>query len=116
MEQFLPLILIGGLMYFVLILPQQRRTREHKALLSSLEVDDEVVLNSGIHGFVTAIDGEILWLEVAANTELKVSKSAIAGKVDPEPGDDADSTDADKKDADKDDDAELEDTVEGEDD
>jgi preprotein translocase subunit YajC len=86
MEQFIPLILIGGLMYFVLILPQQRRTREHKALLASLEAGDEVVMSSGIHGFVSAIDGEILWVEVAPNTELKVSKSAIAGKVDsPEP-------------------------------
>ncbi len=112
MEQFLPLILIGGLMYFVLILPQQRRTREHKALLSSLEVDDEVVLNSGIHGFVTAVDGEVIWLEVAPNTELKVSKSAVAGKVDPvtEDGDDS------AKDSAKDDASELEDTVDDGDD
>ena len=79
--EFIPLILIGGLMYLVLILPQQRRNREHKALLASLDVGDEVLMNSGIHGFVSAIDNEIVWIEVAANTELKVSKSAIAGKV-----------------------------------
>lgn len=81
MEQFIPLILIGGLMYVVLILPQQRRNREHRALLASLEVGDEVLMNSGIHGFVSAIDGDILWIEVAANTELKVAKSAIAAKL-----------------------------------
>ena len=79
--EFIPLILIGGLMYLVLILPQQRRNREHKSLLASLDVGDEVLMNSGIHGFVSAIDNEIVWIEVAANTELKVSKSAIAGKV-----------------------------------
>ncbi len=101
MEQFLPLILIGGLMYFVLILPQQRRTREHKALLASLSDGDEVVLNSGIHGFVSAIDGEILWLEVATGTELKVSKSAVAGKVEVVDDDAADT---------------VEDTVDSEDD
>ena len=120
MEQFIPLILIGGLMYFVLILPQQRRTREHKALLASLEVGDEVLMNSGIHGFISAIDGEILWIEVAANTELKVSKSAIAGKVE-EPddgaGDRADDA-ADDSTADDSTDASdsVEDTVEGKDD
>lgn len=93
--EFIPLILIGGLMYLVLILPQQRRNREHKALLASLEVGDEVLMNSGIHGFISAMDADILWIEVAANTELKVSKSAIAGKVqvpDDAPEDDVDDT------------------------
>ncbi|MGF1598235.1 MAG: preprotein translocase subunit YajC [Acidimicrobiales bacterium] len=88
MEQFIPLILIGGLMYFVLILPQQRRSREHRQLLASLEEGDEVVLNSGIHGFVSAIEGEVLWLEVAEKVELKVSRSAVAGKI-PTPSDES---------------------------
>jgi preprotein translocase subunit YajC len=83
MEQFIPLILIGGLMYAVLILPQQRRSKEHRNLLASLEEGDEVVMSSGIHGFVSAIDGEIVWLEVADKVELKVSKSSVAGKVPP---------------------------------
>lgn len=93
MEQFIPLILIGGLMYLVLILPQQRRNKEHRALLASLEVGDEVLMNSGIHGFVSAIDADILWIEVAPDTELKVSKSAIAGKVDVPAADAADDDD-----------------------
>ncbi|MCP3987650.1 MAG: preprotein translocase subunit YajC [Actinomycetia bacterium] len=95
MEQFIPLILIGGLMYAVLILPQQRRNRDHKALLASLEEGDEVLMNSGIHGFISSVDREILWIEVADNVELKVSRSAIAGKVqtpdDPPPDDVKDS-------------------------
>jgi preprotein translocase subunit YajC len=108
MEQFLPLILIGGLMYFVLILPQQRRSREHKALLAGLSVGDEVVLNAGIHGFVTALDTDIVWIEVAANTELKVSKSAIAGKVEvAEPSDDDEAPDSAED--------SVDDTVDGED-
>ena len=89
MEQFIPLILIGGLMYLVLILPQQRRNREHKALLAGLEVGDEVVMNSGIHGFVSAIDSDVLWVEVAADTELKVSKTSIAAKIEVPVDDDA---------------------------
>ena len=86
--EFIPLIVIGGLMYVVLILPQQRRNREHKNLLASLEVGDEVVLSSGIHGFISALDDQVLWLDVAEKVELKVSRSAVAGKI-PEPDEDA---------------------------
>jgi preprotein translocase subunit YajC len=81
LAQFVPFILLLGIMYVALFLPQQRRNREHRDLLNSLEVGDEVVLNSGIHGFVSAIDNQILWLEVADKVELKVSRSAVATKV-----------------------------------
>lgn len=81
MEQLIPFILILGVMYVALFLPQQRRNREHRNLLASLEVGDEVVLNSGIHGFVSAIDAQVLWLEVADKVELKVSRSAVAAKL-----------------------------------
>ena len=90
MEQFLPLSIIGGLWYVLLFLPQQRRNNEHKRLLASLEVGDEVVLNSGIHGFIAELEAQVLWLEVAEKGELKVSRSAVAGKVD---GGSEDSTD-----------------------
>ena len=90
MEQLIPFILILGVMYVALFLPQQRRNREHRNLLNSLEVGDEVVLNSGIHGFVSALDKQVLWLEVADKVELKVSRSAVAAKVtEPEATDDA---------------------------
>jgi len=81
MEAFIPLILIGGVMYVVLILPQQRKAREHNALINALEEGDEVLLNSGIHGFVSELDDNILWLEVANGVDLKVSRSAVAGKI-----------------------------------
>jgi len=81
MAEFLPLIVIGVLMYAVLILPQQRRTREHKALLASLDVGDEVLTSSGIYGFVVALEDDVLWLEVADGVELKMSRSSVANKV-----------------------------------
>lgn len=79
--EFIPLIVVGVLMYVVLILPQQRRNREHRALLASLEEGDEVMTNAGVYGFVAAVDGEVVWLEVADGVELKVAKSAVANKV-----------------------------------
>lgn len=99
--EFIPLIIVGVLMYAVLILPQQRRNKQHKELLSSIEVGDEVVMNSGTYGFIAAIEDEVLWLEVAENVELKVSRSAVANKVvlkDPEP-DDSEPEDAESEDA-----------------
>lgn len=97
--QFLPLLLVFGLMYLVLIVPQRRQKQKHQALLSSLADGDEVVLNSGIHGFVGAVDDNVVWLEVANGVELKVSKSAVAGKVADESADDS-PQDGDGKDED----------------
>jgi len=79
--EFIPLIVIGVLMYAVLILPQQRRNREHKALLASLEEGDEVLTSAGVYGFIAAVDADVVWLEVAEGIELKVSKSSVASKV-----------------------------------
>ena len=56
---------IFGAMYFLLLRPQRRRVKEGQILQSSIAVDDEVILNSGIYGFVTAIEGDILWIDVA---------------------------------------------------
>lgn len=79
--QFLPIILIGAVMYAVLILPQQRRAKEHRALLASLQEGDEVVSSAGIYGFVAAVDGDVIWVEVAEGVELKMAKSSVANKV-----------------------------------
>lgn len=100
MAQFLPLILLAGVMYVALILPQQRRTKEHRALLSTLQEGDEIVLNSGIHGFITQLEPDVVFMEVAPGVDLKVTRSAIATKirvVDDEPAD----TKADKAKDDK---------------
>ncbi|MFV0259020.1 MAG: preprotein translocase subunit YajC [Acidimicrobiales bacterium] len=94
--ELLPLVLIFGVAYFVLILPQQRRNRDHRALMASLAVGDEVVLNSGIYGFISGIEGDILWLEVAERVELKVSRSAVQAKIPDPAGADA-AADADAK-------------------
>jgi preprotein translocase subunit YajC len=90
--QFLPIVVIGAVMYFVLILPQQRRTKEHRSLLASLEEGDEVVTNGGVYGFVAAVDDDVIWLEVSDGVELKLSKAAVANKVvlKDQPQDDAD--------------------------
>ena len=70
-------------MYFLLLRPQRRRMRETQALQSSIGVDDEVILNSGIYGFVTAVEGDVLWLDIAdghgaERIEIRVARSAAS--------------------------------------
>ena len=62
---FLPLVLIFAAMYFLLLRPQRRRVRDAQGLQKSIAENDEVVLNSGVLGFVSAIDGDIVWLDIA---------------------------------------------------
>ena len=85
MEQLLanavPILLFGGVMYLLFLKPQQKRNREQKELLASIETHDEILLNSGIYGFVTDIDGDIIWVEVSEGVELKVARGAVSGKV-----------------------------------
>lgn len=76
---FFALIFVA--MYFLLIRPQRRRAKETQSLQSSISENDEVLLNSGIYGFVTAIDGDIVWVEIAENVEIRVSKSAVARRI-----------------------------------
>ena len=55
MELLVPIVILG-VMYAVLILPQQRRVKEHRAYVASLQVGDDVVTTSGLFGTVTALD------------------------------------------------------------
>lgn len=77
---------IFGAMYFLLLRPQRRRMKETQNLQSSLAVEDEVLLGSGIYGFVSAIEGDVVWLDIAdghgtERVEIRVARSAIAKKV-----------------------------------
>ena len=78
---FLPLILIFVAMYFLLLRPQRKRQKETANLQKSIAVDDEVVLNSGIYGFVSLIEDDFFWLEIAEKVEIRVSKGMVARKI-----------------------------------
>ncbi len=90
----LPVMVV--VMYLVMIRPQQQKQKATVAMLASLEEGDEIILNSGIHGFLTATDGQIAWVEVAPGLDLKVSRSAIAGVVPSSAASDADASESKK--------------------
>ncbi len=86
----MPLMLIFVIFYFLLIRPQQRKTKQHQSFLDSLERGMEVVTNSGIIGKVTGITRTVITIEVAPKVKMKFVRSAIAGKA-PQPGEEAES-------------------------
>ena len=92
MAGFIPLILIFGLMYVLMIRPQQKKVKAQQALVSSIQSGDEVVLNSGIFGVVKDVEDDILWLEVFEGIELKVMRGSVDGRFnEPAEIDDSDS-------------------------
>jgi len=81
--------LIGGAMYFLMIRPQRRKMRASAALQSSIEIGDEVMTTSGVYGFVTLIDGDIAWLEIDDNVQIRIARQALQRKVDTSQGETA---------------------------
>ncbi len=75
-----PWLLLLGLIYFMMIRPQQKREKERREMLSSLRVGDEVVTIGGIHGRITALREDVITIEVADEMEMKFSKMAVASK------------------------------------
>jgi preprotein translocase subunit YajC len=77
--QFIPLILIFVIFYFLLIRPQQKRVAEHKLMITKLTRGDTVVTAGGIVGKITRIiDDEKADLEIAENINVKIIKSTIS--------------------------------------
>lgn len=80
---FIPLILIFVIFYFFLIRPQQKKAKEHKAMVSALRRGDQILTQSGIFGKVTKVkDGdEEVEVEVAANVRVRLLRSAVASVI-----------------------------------
>jgi preprotein translocase subunit YajC len=75
---FLPMILIFVVFYFLLIRPQQKKAKEHKAMLGALQKGDEVVTAGGVVGKVNKIGDQYATIEIAPSVEISVQRQAIA--------------------------------------
>jgi preprotein translocase subunit YajC len=77
--QFLPLILIFAIMYFLLIRPQQKKVKEHQAMVAALRRGDQIVTQGGLIGKVVKVkDDNEVEVELAENVKVRVVKSTIA--------------------------------------
>jgi preprotein translocase subunit YajC len=73
----LPIILMFGVLWFIMIRPQMKRQKESKAMLEALAKNDEVVTAGGILGKVTKVTDQYVSLEIATGTEVTVQKNAV---------------------------------------
>ncbi len=84
MSDFLPVVTLVGfalLLWLLLIRPQARRARELAHMQSTLEVGDEVMLTSGIHGTVRGLDEGVAQVEIADGVTIRVARGAIGQVV-----------------------------------
>ena len=81
MSSLLALVLMFGLMWALLIRPQQRRVRVHQAVVASLRAGDEVITAGGMYGTILSVDDDSMILEVAPGVEIRVLRAAVSQKV-----------------------------------
>ena len=75
--QFLPLILIFAIMYFLLIRPQQKKMKEHQNMVAALRKGDQVVTQGGVIGKVSHVSDDELKVEIADGVKVRVVRSTV---------------------------------------
>jgi preprotein translocase subunit YajC len=77
--QFVPILLVFAIFYFLLIAPMRKRQKALQSLIESLKKGDRVVTNGGLYGTVAAVEDKVVVLKLAENLKVRVAKSAISG-------------------------------------
>ena len=79
LQQFVPLILIFAIMYFLLIRPQQKKLKDHKAMVEAVRRGDQVITQGGLIGKVSKVkDDDEIEVEIATGVKVRVIKSTLA--------------------------------------
>ncbi|MDU5106884.1 MULTISPECIES: preprotein translocase subunit YajC [unclassified Clostridium] len=77
-----PFALMFALMYFLLILPEKKRTKKYNEMVSALEKNDEIVTRGGIMGKIIIVEDDYVVIETSADrTKLRITKNGIASKI-----------------------------------
>jgi preprotein translocase subunit YajC len=84
MGPLLVLILLFVVMYAAMIRPQQKRAREHQALISAVQVGDEVMTTAGIFGTVTGVEGDVITIEISPGVTMRVARAGIGRRLNQE--------------------------------
>lgn len=74
----IPLMLMFGIMYFLVIMPQQRQRKKVQEMLSAIKNGDKVITTSGIYGTINGMDGDTIILKIADNVKIRIARAAIA--------------------------------------
>ena len=84
----MPMFIIFGIMYFLVIRPQSKKQREHENLLNNLKSGDKIITQGGLVGRITNVEKEILTLDLGDRVRVKVMRTHVLG-LQPRPGEDA---------------------------
>lgn len=82
-NMLIPLVLMGAVFYFLLIRPQQKKQKEHQALVAALKTGDKVVTSAGIHGLIANVKESTVLVKVADNVKIEMDKAAVATVLKP---------------------------------
>jgi len=74
----IPLALMFGIMYFLVILPQQRQRKKVQEMLAAVKNGDKVITTAGIYGTINGMDGDTVILKIADNVKIRIARAAIA--------------------------------------
>ena len=80
-SSFIPLILMFVIFYFLLIRPQQKKSKEHREMISNIKKGDRIVTSGGIHGDVTHVGETTMTLKIADKVRIKLARSNVAALV-----------------------------------
>lgn len=80
---FVPIILMFVIFYFLLIRPQQKKNKEHRQLIDNLKKGDRIITGGGLHGRITAVSDTTLTVEIAEKVRVKINRASIAGLAQP---------------------------------
>lgn len=76
----LPLLLMFGVIYLLILRPASKQRKEHQQLLNELKKDDEVVTAAGFYGRIVALDDKVATLEIADKVKIRLLRDRIAGR------------------------------------
>ena len=76
---FVPLILMFVIFYFLLIRPQQKKTKEHRQMIENLKIGDRIVTAGGLYGRVTGVSDAFLTVEIAEKVRVRVNRASVTG-------------------------------------
>jgi len=76
-ESLILIVLMFGVLYFLMIRPQMKRTKEHKQMIEALQKGDEVVTAGGVLGRISKLNENYVTLEIAADVEIQVQRPAV---------------------------------------
>lgn len=81
LASFIPLVLMFVIFYFLLIRPQQKKTKEHRDMVAGVKKGDRIITSGGIHGQVTAVDDTTVTVEISDKVRVKLNRANVAGMV-----------------------------------